>query len=312
MGSKAPFHRGEQALQASIGLGDRMSEIGSKVIRDFMPEQHRELFEKLPMLIVGALDEAGQPWATVVYGPSGFISAPDERTLRVASHPDHDDPARDGVRDGAAVGVLGIELHTRRRNRANGIVVGADRKGWTLAVDQSFGNCPKYIHARQPIAEVTRVREHARREGPTLSDEARRIIAKSDTLFIASSSAGDLDAASVAREAGAGVDVSHRGGPAGFVSLARGRDGDVLEIEDYPGNAMFNTLGNLLLFPRAGVLVVDFSEGHVLQLASRATIVTEGEGERTLQLSVLGGWLRRGAMPFAWSAPEAPPQFRAK
>lgn len=310
--TKAPFHRGEEALQASIGLRERMGEIGNKLIRDHMPEQHRELFSKLPMVFVGALDAQGQPWATVVHGPPGFVHTPDARTLRVQQPLDDQDPAREGVRDGAAIGVLGIELHTRRRNRVNGLVFDADSDGFALRVDQSFGNCPKYIHARAPVSEVTRVRAPALAEGSALSAAARRIVTASDTMFIASSSAGRLDASALAHEAGAGVDVSHRGGPAGFVALTEGADGDALEIEDYPGNAMFNTLGNLLLFPRAGLLFVDWESGDVLQLAASATIVQRGEDERSLQLRVHGGWLRRGALPFAWSAPEAPPQFRVR
>ena len=66
--STEAFHAGEQALQARVGVRERMAAAGPMLLRDYMPDQHRELFEKLPTLLLGALDEAGQPWATMVAG----------------------------------------------------------------------------------------------------------------------------------------------------------------------------------------------------------------------------------------------------
>ena len=67
------FHPGEQALQARVGVRERMAAVGAMVLRDHMPDQHRELFEKLPTLLLGALDDQGQPWATMLAGPPGFV-----------------------------------------------------------------------------------------------------------------------------------------------------------------------------------------------------------------------------------------------
>lgn len=291
-------------------MRERMAEIGTRAIRDQMPDQHRELFEKLPTMFVGALDGEGQPWATVVHGPPGFVRTPDARTLRLAVHPDVADPARPCLRVGAAVGLLGIEPRTRRRNRANGVIVATDATGWSVRVHQSFGNCPKYIHAREPTVVPERRPAPPVRDTATLSPEARRLVEEADTLFIASSSAGRLDPAALAAEQAAGVDVSHRGGPRGFVTVERGREGDQLALSDYPGNNMYNTLGNLLVWPRAGLLFLDWQDGHVLQLAARARLVIEGP-QRRLQLTIQGGWLRRFALPLRWTPPEPPPQFRA-
>ena len=70
------FHPGEQALQARVGVRERMAAVGAMVLRDHMPDQHRELFEKLPTLLLGALDGQGQPWATMLAGPPGFVHTP--------------------------------------------------------------------------------------------------------------------------------------------------------------------------------------------------------------------------------------------
>jgi predicted pyridoxine 5'-phosphate oxidase superfamily flavin-nucleotide-binding protein len=314
---KGPFHAGEVALQTATGMREKMAAAGSKAVRDYMPDQHRELFEKLPLLFVGALDDDGQPWATVLHGPPGFVLTPDSRTLRVSKYPAPDDPARTALRVGAPVGLLGIELHTRRRNRANGSIAAAEDDAWSVRVYQSFGNCPKYIHAREPRAYPERAPQPAVREERRLSDDARALIASSDTLFIATASAERLAPNELVTEGGAGVDVSHRGGRVGFVEIVRGEKGDELRIPDYAGNSMFNTLGNLLVWPRAGLLFLDFTEGHVLELAATASLRSDdAELERfpgalrLLTLAVHGGWLRRAAVPIAWTAPEPPPQFR--
>ena len=145
----SPFHAGELAVQARSGVLDRAALLG-KMFRPYLTEQHREFFAQLPLLFVGYLDDAGQPWASALFGAPGFVSSPDPRTLSVEARPTAADPLHAALRPGARVGVLGIELPTRRRNRMNGRVRALTAQGFTLEVDQSFGNCPKFISARAP------------------------------------------------------------------------------------------------------------------------------------------------------------------
>ena len=49
---------------------------------------------------------------------------------------------------GQPVGGVGLMMHNRRRNRVNSTVVRREGSRVTLHVDQSFGNCPKYIQVR--------------------------------------------------------------------------------------------------------------------------------------------------------------------
>ncbi|HKY46193.1 MAG TPA: pyridoxamine 5'-phosphate oxidase family protein [Pyrinomonadaceae bacterium] len=65
------------------------------------------------------------------------------------------------------------------------------------------------------------------------------------------------------------MDVSRRGGETGFVRI----DGSRLTIPDFAGNRFFNTLGNLLLNPRAGLLFIDFNSGDLLLLSGRIEII---------------------------------------
>jgi len=305
------FHAGELALQTRTGMRERLEAVGQAVIRGHMPDPHRELFGKLPTLLLGIQDDKGQPWATMLHGRPGFVSSPDARTLSVRARPTADDPVAPWLVDGAAVGLLGLEPHTRRRNRANGRLRALHGDGFEVQVSQSFGNCPKYIHARRPEVVLSARAAPAQRLGPKLDATSMALLARADTVFIASASGAGPGTARAD-----GVDVSHRGGRAGFIRVDTGTRGVRLTLPDYLGNFFFNTLGNLLVWRRAGLLVPDFDDGSLLQLSAQASIEFDGTGldafpgaQRLLHLEVLEGWWRVTALPLRWSAAEAPPQF---
>jgi predicted pyridoxine 5'-phosphate oxidase superfamily flavin-nucleotide-binding protein len=299
----SPFHAGELALQRRSGMREALVP-AERTIRDYLPEQHRELFGRLPTLLLAAQDDSGQPWATLLHGPAGFISTPDARTLRVQRRPAADDPVASCLHEGAAVGLLGLEPASRRRNRANGVVRALWREGLDIEVRQSFGNCPKYIHAREPEALAPRTAPRPRRLGATLDAPALALLRRADTVFIASASS-----ASIGAGRGEGVDVSHRAGPPGFIRVHSDAQGLRLTLPDYRGNHFFNTLGNLLLWPQAGLLVPDFDDGTLLQLAAEASIELDGAAlaefpgaQRLLHLHVRHGWLRPQALALRWTA----------
>jgi len=309
------FHAGEQAWQSEVGVRERLEAVGRMVIRDHMPEQHRELFGKLPTLLLAVQDASGQPWATMLQGPPGFTDSPDARTLRIHALPSADDPVRPWLTEGAPVGLLGLEPHTRRRNRANGRLQAVGPGGIEVAVVQSFGNCPKYIHARRPQADATLTPRPAEALGPMLDEAAIAWLRRADTFFIATASA-----AQPGSDWTEGVDVSHRGGRPGFVHVAvHDADGATclrLTVPDYSGNLHFNTLGNLRVWPQAGLLVPDFDDGSLLHLAAEASVTTEGPALaahpgalRLLHLDVRGGWRRPQALPLRWTPAEPPPQL---
>ena len=313
--SAATFHEGERAAQARVGAAvrARMAEIGPRVIRDFMPDQHREFFEQLPFVVAGTVDASGQPWASVLAQPPGFIHSPDAHHLLLRAQPLAGDPLQETLGDGAPIGLLGIEPHTRRRNRMNGIIRGANASGFAVELSQSFGNCPKYIQAREPVY----VDRPASANGPVvhesaqLNDAARRMIEQADTLFIATAYAGDGERAGRA----GGVDVSHRGGKPGFVRV---EGGGLLTVPDFVGNYFFNTLGNLVVNPRAGLLFIDFDTGDLLYLAVTADIIWDGPevdsfagAQRLMRLKVQSMRLVEDSLPLRWGEAELSPVLEA-
>ena len=294
----SPFHRGEQSIQARVGVREKVEEIGRRFIRDHMPDEHRAFYEQLPFLLFGSVDEGGRPWASILAGPPGFVRTPDERTLDIAAVPFPGDPAGERLEPGAAVGLLGIEFENRRRNRVNGRVSRRDAGSMTIAVDQSFGNCPMYIQARTGSIEQ-RAGEPAPPEHLTSIDESvGALIAGADSFFIATHFAGDDDGPTT------GADVSHRGGRPGFVRVA---DDGSLIWPDFTGNTHFNTLGNILLNPRAGLLFIDYDSGDLITLTGSAEIIWDGDelehftgAERLVRFRLDEGRRLRAAMPMRW------------
>lgn len=270
-GDGSPFHRGEQDVQARLGVRDRVETFARRAVRDFMPDQHRTFYGQLPFLVLGTVDDEGRPWASLVVGRPGFAGSPDDRTLTVAARPMYGDPLNGTLHPGADVGILGIELETRRRNRISGRIAAAGPEGFTVAVKQTFGNCPQYIQTRS-VAILPEVDEVGRRRpviaGDRLDSRAQALVERSDTLFIATAYVEDEDAAP------RGADVSHRGGKPGFILV---EDDRTLMFPEFPGNNHFNTIGNIVLNPRAGILIPDFESGDLLYLTGHAEVVWSGE-----------------------------------
>jgi predicted pyridoxine 5'-phosphate oxidase superfamily flavin-nucleotide-binding protein len=290
------FHAGELALQDRLGVREQMAKFSQKVIHGHMPQQHREFYQQLPYIFVSHSDKKGLPWASILYNEPGFITSPDDKTLTINALPVHGDPLGDGLTIGSNLGVLGIELHTKRRNRLSGRISGSDSTGFTLAVDQAFGNCPKYIKARSHSMVE---REQVKLENIShFDDRAKNLIKHCDTFFVASFSDSGEGLASD------GADISHRGGPTGFVRV---EDEDTLTIPDYAGNKHFNTLGNFELNPRAGLLFIDFVNGNIMSVTGQVEILWDhpdiqyfAGAERLWRFTLkYGRWISH-ALPLQW------------
>jgi len=210
-----------------------------------------------------------------VHDQKGFIHSPDDHTLAINAQAIPGDPLAHALSNGSRIGVLGIDLENRRRNRLTAHCETSDDTGFVLKVDQTFGNCPKYIQTRQQIPRTESQQKPIVTESfTTLDTAAIALINTSDTFFVATYFDGDARAddsietgsdsiSSTGSDAdpSIGADVSHRGGKPGFVKIV---GDDTLMIPDYRGNKHFNTLGNILETSKAGLLFIDFETGDLL------------------------------------------------
>lgn len=259
------FHTGELAVQQRTGERALAQRRGG-MIGDRIVDAARVFLAHQGVAAVAAAGPDGALWASMWCGEPGFLRGDElgER-VKVASALDRTldvDPVRPLIRPGAPLGMLVIDFVSRRRLRVNGIVERTDATGLGLRVRETFGNCIKYIQRRHrsdhpadsPVAPVER--------GTALDRERLDFIARTDTLFVAS------------MHVGRGLDASHRGGQPGFVLVENER---TLRIPDYPGNAMYQTLGNFAVDPRAGLALIDFERRRVLSLTGRATVEFDAE-----------------------------------
>ncbi|MAM87835.1 MAG: ferredoxin [unclassified Hahellaceae] len=298
----SPFHIGEQAVQTRLGVRDVIEPWARQVVRPFLPEQHRAFFRQLPFVVAAARDATGRPWVTLLAGKPGFISSSDPVSLQIAADVLPGDALQGSLTAGAELGLLGIELETRRRNRVNGTISAAAGNNLKFRVGQSFGNCPQYITARRCREIEVRPMDRSASRYKRLTERMRRWIGSATTLFIASGYRG------VGQHPAYGMDASHRGGAAGFVMV---KDDTRLILPDYSGNNYFNTIGNLVADPRVALLFVDFESGSLLQLSGEATIdwgsaeVARHHGAQRLILIDIQQIVQLdGGLPLRWGEPE--------
>ncbi len=257
--TNTPFHRGELAVQERAGETAIARRNGSAIsgsvmagARPFLKQQH--------MFVLSSSDEKSAMWASIIYGRPGFLASEDGTFLDIDLNQalvDPGDPVWANIRREKRLGSLVIELASRRRIRINGDARLDENLHLRIDVEESFPACPKYItrrHVRIASFETAEA-EGAPTSGIELTDAPFATFSNADTMFVAT------------RSDKGGYDVSHRGGLPGFVKVTGPL---TIQWPEYPGNSMFNTLGNLVHNPEAGLAIPDFERGRVLQLTGRA------------------------------------------
>jgi len=304
MKHESPYHNGELSAQALAGVSEQANMI-ARVILDYIRDDALPFIAKQSKAILGFQDIKGKLWASIIFGNPGFVSAKDRQTLCLDlrnCYSGDSDPMWQQMEKSQRLGMLLIDLESRKRLRINGQVLAKSESEILIHVDQSYGNCPKYIQSRrlqiQPLDSRYTDFSH---EGKQLSSELKSWIRRMDTFFVASAHPTH------------GLDVSHRGGFPGFVNVL---SSSRLRIPDFSGNNMFNTLGNFLSFPNAGLTFLDFDSGKVLQLTGKPSILWNapdlaGEGRgatrfwefeiekwQTSSIPVKTSWQYLGASPY--------------
>jgi predicted pyridoxine 5'-phosphate oxidase superfamily flavin-nucleotide-binding protein len=263
----SPFHDGERAVQDRVGVRAKADQL-SGIIGEAMPPAVRLFLSRQRLVVVASIDADGNVWASLWSGRPGFVRALDARTVQVSAYLPHGDPIAACLHAGVPVGLLVIDLAHRGRIRLNGRAVPQPDGTLRVQIEEAFGNCQKYIQARVVDEESEDVPtsppgspDNDAAPATALTGEQQRWITAADTFFIAS--------VHPAR----GADASHRGGRPGFVQVLDARR---LRFPDYAGNNMFQTLGNLEIDPRAGLVFVNFEAGRALQLTGRARVIWHG------------------------------------
>lgn len=253
----AGLHIGELLVQRRAGVDHEATRLAGMVQPAGLSPGMRGFLNARSFVAVVGRDRDGRLWTSALVGPPGFLQAPSSGEIVISAAPMAGDPLCE-LPPGQKVGLIGMEFAARRRLRVNGILESAAPGQLAICVEQAFGNCPRYIHRRLLADKDTSLTSGTRssRTGTGLLPDEVGLILSSGTFFL-----GTINP-------GRGADASHRGGNPGFVRV----DGSTLWWPDYPGNNLFNSLGNLALNPEAALLFLDFDHGRTLQLSGTAKI----------------------------------------
>lgn len=273
------FHEGEIQIQRRVGDEATAARNGGMISRTISAGA-LPFLAKQPMVVFGSRDGSGSLWASPLFGEPGFVQATSDRRVEIAladavAMPN--DPLWDNITSDSSVGMLAIELSTRRRLRINGQLRRIENTA-TMDVEWAYPNCPKYIQRRTFAGTSQAEAAHAQQpatSGQELTESGCHLIRAADTFFVASGHPRH------------GVDCSHRGGAPGFVQVLDRRQ---LRIPDYVGNSMYNTLGNFAVHPRAGIAFIDFNGGSVLSLTGNVTLEWDASGSEELTTGTCRFW----------------------
>lgn len=321
-----PLHDGEVTMKKAMKVPDR----DDPTYPSLSPQLANHL-QIAPLIAIGILDKDARPWTTLWGGESGLARPLGGGIIGIRTPvPGRCDPVVEElvgkratgevVREegrGRMVSGLTIDLEARKRVKMYGrMVAGAllSREDEVLGteeaiaeiqlvlkIEQSLGNCPKYLNRKHIVPVVAKPEPVD--SSPRLSPQALALLEKAD-LFFLSSSNHDQD-----------MDTNHRGGPPGFLRVVSNDDsGAVIVWPEYSGNRLYQTLGNLTLNPLAGLCVPDFDTGDMLYFTGTTEIlVGQAAAEVILRsnlavrLTITGARFVKSILPFRGQAGERSP-----
>ena len=274
------FHKGELALQKKYKAYHPPGLV-KRLLKDHIIDQLIPFIEQQTTVIISSTDEAKNIWTSMLIGQKDFIKvvSPKHVTIDLEKvQSNQNDILFSNIISQNNVGLLFIDTASRTRYRMNASAEIIDHK-IEFHISEAYPNCPKYIQQRiLTVNEESSIQENNQTKGTTLTEKQRQWIKTADTFFLGSVNNKD------------NMDASHRGGPKGFIELL---ENDTLKIPDYIGNNLFNTLGNFLQCPKAGLLFIDFEKGSALQLTGKTTLVLDQESTEDLETTMGTGryWL---------------------
>lgn len=248
----AQFHAGELTAQVRAGQTDEAADLGP-VVKPFLAEGGRSLIVSARIAVAATVDIEGAPvlslLATAV-GGFGTLGSCGLTIPRSAVGPE--DSLFDNLHRDRRIGLVYLEPITRRRFRVNGEVVDSRRDPLEVSILEAFPNCKKYlVRQRLTTGYANRAADEqpAERCGWSVTRADAALLLEASLVFVGTGNPeGQLDAAT-------------RSGDPGFI---REVTPGTFEIPDFAGNAMYQTIGNLLVEPRASVGFVADSDFVVL------------------------------------------------
>ena len=290
------WHEGEKEIQKLTKVDTREDNPTSQMLAP----RAAYIVQRYTLMSLGTLDAEDKPWCTLWGGDPPFVQPVAQGILGIKTTVDasYDPVAKalfkgrmDGevMREegaGRMISGLSIELMDRSRWKLYGRMMAgalstthddyneeAGKAGEVQLVwkiEQSLGNCPKYLNRKKITSHTPRPKLIS--DSSHLCAEALDLIAQADLFFISSAHQHE------------DMDCNHRGGPAGFIRVLQPTstsEASTIVWPEYSGNNLYQTLGNLMTTPQAGLCIPNFTTGDVLYLTG-TTEVLVGQPASTL------------------------------
>jgi ferredoxin-NADP reductase/predicted pyridoxine 5'-phosphate oxidase superfamily flavin-nucleotide-binding protein len=298
-----PWNTGEQHMHQLLHVPAQDNPTSA-----MLTPQASFMLQRAPLLALGTTDALSRPWTTLWGGLPGFSEPLGGGHIGTRTLVDgENDPVAQELVGNARNGDMmqhedgGKPVARKRVKIAGRVIAGTvrdvdvesekatmqDQIQLVTKVEQSLGNCPKYLN--QYEIEPAVVNSQLVWKSPVLSDESKALISSADMFFMSTRTEDDMD-------------VNHRGGHPGFVRIM---SSDEIVYPEYSGNRLYQSLGNLQVDPSIGVTFPNFETGDVLYLTGTATIHIGAEAATLLPGSNLAVLIKikegryvTGGLPF--------------
>ncbi len=261
------FHPGEVEVQVASGSDPAQYERwAARTLAPDFKDKEANFVEGCTFAAAATIDQAGRPWASAFFtAGTQLFTVKASSVVSIVCPPDNGDPLLANLNQNDQLGVLFFDPSIRRRAKSMGRAEVCADGQILYSLTRYFGLCPKYIYQRSHEPQTCSAELASATNSRILSMADRAQLSQSDTVFLASFYPDH------------GADVTHRGGNPGFLRVLGETS---LEIPDYTGNGMFNTLGNLRVDPRLALTDINFSSGRTLHLTGSATVSDDVDPKR--------------------------------
>lgn len=264
------YHEGEVYVQELMGVRDLANSLSSMFQNTLSPVAIQFL-KSINFSILSFNIDNKELFSCVVYGLESFIKIVNLDEILISLDKKSFIPKHIINHENLSIGFLGLDFENKMRIRINGKGKIQDNN-LHFKIKQVYSNCPKYIEARKLIGKKEFQKNTAIYNYSEFNQKSEDIIKNANTFFLSS--------CHIIR----GADVSHKGGYQGFLKVV---GPSKLEFDDFAGNNMYNSLGNIHINPQVNIVVIDFDKNDILHIQGMAIITEYLEmGEKKLKVVI--------------------------
>lgn len=263
------YHEGEVYIQELMGVRTISDSLSSMIKKD-MSVVATQFLKTLSFSVITFSKETSILHSSIVFGLNSFIKILTKNELLIDLKNRSFIPKEILEEKTLTIGFIGLDFENKMRIRINGK---GDIKNnqLHLVIDEIYSNCPKYITNRKLNGKLDFFDEIKHYKNSSLEKNSINILTNADTFFLSTIHKSK------------GADISHKGGKKGFLRVVSPAQ---LEFDDFPGNNLYNSIGNIYTNKNVNILVIDFFSNDILHIVGTAKIMQEETNKNKLKILI--------------------------